>query len=222
MSSCFRLSVQCVWDGRAAGLSVMSWLSVSSPIVVCMQCLYLPFSFSACLPLSHIHSCASACVEATLQQVCCTKAHGFVYSHSRGVHPVYFTLDNERNVTGTIKCRYGAKGGIMESGMCFVRGFTLWFRGWCDSRLPQYCYLSSEWRCLNIQLETNGHESLTCRWRVRDPFSLTALWSCGMWEEVWHWADAPSEFSPWYMYLHTQSMCTDDVLSSFMCHGWQF
>lgn len=94
----------------------------------------------------------------------------------------------------TIKCRYSAKGGIIDSGMRTVRGFPPRFRGWCDSRLPQHRYLWSWWRCLNIQLETNGRELLTCRWRVGDPFCLTALWSCGMWEEVLHGADAPLNF----------------------------
>ncbi len=56
-----------------------------------------------------------------------------------------------------------------------------------------------------ISNETNVCESLTCRWRVGDPLFLTALWSCGMWEEVWCWADARCEFWPWYTHQHTHS-----------------
>lgn len=147
----------------------------------------------------------------------CQQAHGFVYSHSRGVHPGKFTFVNEGNVRGTIKCRYNPEGGIMESSMRFVRDFTFWFRGWWVNRLPQNCNLLSEWRCLNIQLKTNDHESLTCRWRVRDPFPLTAPWSCGMWEEAWHWADAPHVFSPWYTYLHTDAVWLQIIYFPHWC-----
>lgn len=45
--------------------------------------------------------------------------------------------------------------------------------------LPALLFIVQVKIILNIQLETNGHESLTCRWRVRDPFSLTALWNVG-------------------------------------------
>lgn len=50
-------------------------------------------------------------------------------------------VSDEGNSMATIKCRYRAEGGIIESGMCTVRDFPSWFRGWSDSRLLQYRYL---------------------------------------------------------------------------------
>lgn len=142
--------------------------------VVSMMCFFLPLSFPAGLPLSPVHFCVSVRRSAAPK------------------HTTLFTAKAEECIPSTppeimrqIPLEWSSAGTAIWRVDCALPEASAF-----DFKVDvKYCYLLSEWRCLDTQLETNGHELLVCRWRVRDPFSLTALWSCGMWEAVWHRAD---------------------------------
>lgn len=146
--------VPCVRDGRAAVWCVWSWLvwKLHHCGLHSLTCL---FKLLASQPLSPLHSRSSARP--------CSGYSTSVSGSAALKHMALFTDTTQTSILSVLpgikkggklpECRCSAEGGIMASGMYFVRGLQVWFSAWCESRLPGtviYCpsedALISNWK----------------------------------------------------------------------------